>query len=100
MSSGALIFVVSVGGVDVSHNTGITWAVSTKYRLRIVIDSARIPRAYVGVAGGAMTLVATGAAMTDATDLIPYIGVAADGAGAAKAITVFHQSISRQLGVS
>ena len=100
VSSGALIAVYSIGGVDTSVNTGITWAVSTKYRLRITIDSSRIARFYVGIAGGAMTLVATSTALTDAIDLIPYIGVAADGAAAAKAITVFHQSISRQLGVS
>ena len=100
VSSGALIAVYSIGGTDTSVNTGITWAVSTKYRLRIAIDSSRIARFYVGIAGGAMTLVATSTALTDAIDLIPYIGVAADGAAAAKAITVFHQSISRQLGVS
>ena len=100
VTSGALIAVYSIGGVDTSVNTGITWAVSTKYRLLIAIDSSRIARFYVGIAGAAMTLVATSTALTDATDLIPYIGVAADGAAAAKAITVFHQSISRQKGVS
>lgn len=98
--SGALIAVYSIGGVDISTNTGITWVVSTKYRLRIVIDSTRIARFYVGIAGAAMTLVATSTALTDALDLIPYVGVAADGAGAAKAITVFEQSCSRQKGVS
>lgn len=98
VSSGALIAVYSIGGVDVSVNTGITVALSTKYRLRIAIDSSRIARFYVGVGTGAMTLVATSTALADAIDLIPYIGVAADGAAAAKAIHIHGQSISRSIG--
>lgn len=93
VSSGALIAVYSIGGTDTSVNTGITVAADTEYRLRIWIDSARKARFYVNG-----ELVATSTALTNATDLIPYIGVAADGAGAAKHLYVFGQSISRQIG--
>ena len=37
-------------------------------------------------------------ALTNAIDLIPYIGVMLDGAAAAKAITVYGQAISRLIG--
>jgi len=93
VSSGNLIAVYSIGGTDVSVDTGIEVAVDTEYRLRIWIDSARKARFYVN-----NELVATSTALTDATDLIPYVGVAADGAAAAKHLYVFGQSISRQIG--
>jgi len=83
----------SIGGVDVVTNTGLAVAVSTKYRIKIVIGADRIARVYINGA-----LVRTTAALTNATDLIPYIGVAADGAAAAKAITIYGQDISRTAG--
>jgi hypothetical protein len=68
-------------------------AVDTEYHLRIVIDEDRIAKCYInGV------LVRTTAALTDTTDLKPYIGVAADGAGAAKHMYIFSQSIGRVIG--
>ena len=86
-NTGTIKLVYSIGGVDVSVDTGVTAAVSTVYRLRIIIDSDRVARAYInGV------LVATSAALTDAIDLIPYIGVE----GNAKVLTIRSQTISRQ----
>jgi hypothetical protein len=82
----------SIAGVDVSTDTAVTVAANTEYHLVITIDSARIARGYInGV------LVATTTALADAIDLIPYIGVAADGAGAAKALRVMGQAISRKV---
>lgn len=83
----------SIGGTDDAADSGVTVAVSTTYVLRIVVASDRTARMYING-----TLVETTGALTDATDLIPFIGVAADGAAAAKAITVYGQRISRTAG--
>lgn len=91
-NSGKFQAVYSIGGTDVEADTGVTVAVSTAYHLRIAIDASRIPRFYVNGA-----LVATGTALTDATDLIPYIGVQAS-AAAAKVLVVQGQAISRIAG--
>lgn len=81
--------VSSIGGTDDALDTNIAVAVTTQYHLVIVIDSARLAKMYInGV------LVKTTAALTSG-DLIPYIGVEADGAAAAKAISVYGQAISR-----
>lgn len=84
----------SIGGVDVETDTGIDVAINTKYHLKIVITSARLARFYInGV------LVSTSAALTDATDFIPYIGVAEGNVGAnAESVRVMGQSISRVIG--
>lgn len=82
--------VASIGGTDVETDTGIAVAVNTVYTLNIDIDKSRKARMYING-----TLVYTSAPLTDATDLIPYIGVMADGAAAAKAITPRWQKISR-----
>jgi len=89
----------SVGGTDTTIDTGLLGgaavATSTRYRLKIVIDSARIPYFYVQVGLTApMNLVAVGAALTDATDFIPYIGVQ-EASAAAKTIVVYSTAISR-----
>ena len=86
--------IYSVGGADSAMDTNVAVVLSTAYELAITIDSSRIARMYLdGV------LKATSAdSLTDATDLIPYIGVEADGAAAAKALTVYGQSISRTAG--
>jgi hypothetical protein len=85
-STGTIKAVYSIGGTDVSADTGVTPAVSTAYRLAIVIDASRIARFYIdGV------LVATSTALTDAIDLIPYVGVE----GNAKSITLRYEAISR-----
>lgn len=84
--------VSSIGGTDTATDTGVVVAVSTAYHLRIAIDAARIARFYVnGV------LVATTAALTNAVDLIPYIGVQS-AAVAAKVLDVQGQAISRNAG--
>lgn len=92
VTSGKWIAVTSINNVDVSTDTGITVAVSTSYRLRIAIDSSRLARFYINDA-----LVYTSTALDDTTDFIPYIGVAADGAAGAKALTVYGQAISRTM---
>ena len=65
-------------------------AVDTDYHLVIDIQSDRTAKFYING-----TLVETSAALADAIDLIPYIGVAADGAAAAKSLIVRSQSIIR-----
>ena len=91
-NSGRFQAIYSIGGTDTVVDTGITVAASTKYRLRVSIDASRIARFYING-----ELVATSTALTDATDLIPYVGVHAN-TGSAKALNVFAQSISRNLG--
>lgn len=82
----------SIGGTDDAADSGVTVAAGTFYRLKIVIAADRTARMYInGV------LVETTAALTDATDLIPYIGVAADGAAEAKNLVIYNQSISRSV---
>lgn len=83
--------IYSIGGVDTAVDTGITVAADTCYELNIDIDPGRIARMYIdGV------LVATSTPLTTAVDLIPYIGVAADGAAAAKSLGVRWERISRR----
>jgi hypothetical protein len=84
--------ITSRAGTDTNTSTGVTVAASTKYHLAIKIDAQRIPRFYING-----LLVVTGAALTDAIDLIPYIGVqtaAADAVG----IDIYGQAISRIAG--
>jgi len=85
--------IFSIGGTDTVTATSVTVAADTEYHFKIVIDFSRIPKFYInGV------LEKTGTALTDTKDFIPYIGVANDGTGAAKDITVYGQSISRKVG--
>ena len=92
VNSGKWQVISSIGGTDTTTDSGITVAVSTRYHLRVTIDASRIARAYING-----KLIVTTAALTDATDLIPYVGVAA-GAAAAKDITVYGEAISRIAG--
>jgi hypothetical protein len=86
--------VSSIGGTDTETDLGVVVAVSTRYHLKITIDSSRIARFYLNGA-----LVKTTAALSDATDFIPYIGIENDGgAGAAKHMYIFGQTISRVIG--
>lgn len=85
-ASGNWALVYSIGGTDVSVDTGVAMAVDTDYRLVIAINSDRIAKCYINGA-----LVATTTALTAAVDLIPYIGVQ----GNAKTMIVRHQAISR-----
>lgn len=90
VNSGKWQAIYSIGGTDTATDTAVTAAVSTRTNFKITIDASRIARMYLNG-----KLVATSTALTDATDLIPYIGVQASGAAAAKAITVYGQEISR-----
>lgn len=92
VNSGKWQAISSIGGADDAADSGVTVAAGTFYRLKIVIAADRTARMYInGV------LVETTAALTDATDLIPYIGVAADGAAEAKNLVIYNQSISRSV---
>lgn len=87
-------YVYSIGGFDFNATTGVAIAQNTVYHLVIDIDVNRIARFYIdGV------LVATSAALTNAVDLIPFIGVVCEAAAAAaRRVYVFQTSISRVSG--
>ena len=102
-------FVHSIGGTDYISQLPITVAANTIYHFKIEIDSDRKLSIFVdgqqynitstsGSTGG--TAVTTGttksAALTDDVDFIPYIGIEA-GAGAAEAVDVHYQCISRTI---
>jgi len=95
VQSGVWEAINSIGGVDVETDSGVTVALGTKYDLKIVIDSSRIAKLYIDE-----VLVGTSAALTDTTDLIPYVGVMCQvgGASGAKSILVHSQKISRAIG--
>ena len=102
-------FVHSIGGTDYISQLPITVAANTPYHLKITIDSDRKASIFVngvqynvtttsGSTGG--TAVTTGTtpstALTDDIDLIPYVGIEA-GAGAAEALHVHYECISRTI---
>tara|TARA_R110002020_G_scaffold2250_1_gene10531 strand:- start:4012 stop:4869 length:858 start_codon:yes stop_codon:yes gene_type:complete len=102
-----LHFVHSIGGTDYISALPITVAANTLYRLKITIDSNRKASIFVngiqynvtttsGSTGGTAVTKGTTptAALTDDINLIPYIGIEA-GDGAAEALDVHHQAISR-----
>ena len=92
VSSGAWVLWYSIGGTDTSIVLPLTVAVSTRYHIKIAIGSDRTAKVYVnGVLYGTTT------ALTDATDLIPYIGVQTATAGA-RTVVVHHEAISRIIG--
>ena len=94
VNSGKWETVISIGGTDTVADSGVAAvAVSTKYHLKITIDTLRVARFYIDD-----VLVATSTALTDTTDFKPYIGVANDGTGAVKSLRVFGQAISRVAG--
>lgn len=93
VNSGKFQVIDSIGGTDTTTDSGLTVAVSTGYHIMIAIDENRVARVYING-----QLYRTTSALTDAVNLIPYIAVEADGAAAAKAITVHAQRISRLRG--
>ena len=104
VSSGAWVLWTSIGGTDTTTVTSFTVATSTRYRMKVKIDASRICQVFLASGASPVgakeyvtdwTCIYTTAALTDATDLIPYIGVQASGAAAAKSITVYGQAISR-----
>lgn len=79
----------SIGGTDTETDSGVTAAASTRYHFKIAIDSSRIARMWInGV------LVNTSTALTDTTDLIPYIGVETS-TTAARTLRLHSAAISR-----
>jgi hypothetical protein len=85
----------SIGGVDVTTDSGTDGVVSaaTVYRLAIKIDASRIARFFVND-----KLVVTSTALTDTKDFIPYIGVLSAVDATAKSIVVRNCWISRNQG--
>lgn len=93
VNSGKMEVIDSIGGTDVSTDTGILVTIDQNLHMRIVIDEARVARCYLnGV------LVRTTSALTASKDLKPYIGVADDGSTRGAFINIYGQSISRLLG--
>jgi len=92
-NAGKFEAVSSVANVDSEDDSGVLVVASTNYHLAIAISAARIATFYInGV------LVATSDALTDTTDLIPYIGVMETTTTAGKSITIHGQAIERNLG--
>jgi hypothetical protein len=92
VNSGKWQAISSNAGTDTSTDSAVAVAASTNYHLKITIDSSRIARFYIdGV------LVETTAALVTAKDFKPYIGVL-NSSGAAHAVRVYGQSISRKIG--
>jgi len=95
VNSGGWQAISSIADSDDAADSGVTVAASTLYHLVIDIQSDRTAQMYInGV------LVETSAALTDAIDLIPYVGVMADGEAAAKIVGVHGLAISRQRGAA
>lgn len=90
VTSGHWEAISSIGGSDIATDSGVTVTINTDYHLIIEIQADRSALFYIND-----TLVETTTPLTDATDLIPYIGVAADGAAAAKSLIVRSQAIRR-----
>lgn len=91
VNSGKWQVISSIGGTDTTTNTGLTFTASAAYKVTISIDTARVARIYIND-----ELMYTTAALTDATDLIPYIGVQT-ATTAARAITVYGAQIQRKV---
>ena len=81
----------SIGGTDVTTDSGIVVAASTNYNFRIVIDIDRIARFYINDA-----LVHTTAALTDDVNLTPFVGLQSL-SGATDILNVGTMCISRKL---
>jgi hypothetical protein len=80
----AIVCTASNDGVDDSNETTVaTVAASTTYHLKIVVDSARVPRFYING-----LLASTNDALKADVDLIPYLGVVSSGAAAAMSVIV------------
>lgn len=84
-----------IAGADpiVEIDTGVAFAASTRYHMIIDIDADRVARGYINGVH-----VATTPALTDAINLLPFVGVGDDASSAAKAMTVYSISMSRLYG--
>lgn len=87
--------VYSIGGTDSDNALTSVAAVAaaTNYHLVVDIDSSRIARFYVNE-----VLCLTSTALTDAVDLIPYIGFKDLSAGSARLLKVAKIGMSRKFG--
>lgn len=92
VSATKLRSVYSIGGTDSDAATGPTVLANTRYFVKIAIGADRTAKIYVNG-----SLLATSGPLTDATDLIPYVGVKALTA-AVKSIRVYQQALSRKVG--
>ena len=90
VNSGKFQATSSIGGSDIETDSAVTVAINTDYHLVIDIQNDRSALYYIND-----VLVYTSTPLTDATDLIPYIGVASDGASEAKTLIVRSQAIRR-----
>lgn len=85
VASGAFQFTTSNAGTDTTTTiVGVTPTLSTSYHIKITIDADFNVHCYINGVLRARHLAALGTGH----DLIPYVAVEADGAAAAKAITV------------
>lgn len=92
VNSGKWQVVYSIGGTDTTTNSTVTVTAGQEVHLKITIDASRIAKFYIDGA-----LVKTSTALTDAKDLIPYIGVQT-ATTAARVLNVISQAISRDIG--
>ena len=83
--------VSSIGGADDAHDTNVVVAINTDYHLKIVILADRTAKMFIND-----VLVETTGALTNAIDLIPYIGIQSEGVAAARSMAVRGQAISRK----
>jgi len=81
--------VYSIGGTDVSADSGVAVAANTNVYFRIEIDSDRKANFYIND-----VKVAQSTALTNDVDLIPYVGIHAN-AAAAKTLNLVSEKISR-----
>lgn len=90
VNSGKFQVISSIAGTDTTTDTGVTAALAGRYHVKVAIDSSR--KASVWLNG---VRIVTTAALTNAVDLIPYIGIKASGAAAVKSVVAHGQTISR-----
>lgn len=88
VADGKWVCVTSIGDTDTSTNS-VDVAINTVYHFVVDIDSSRIAKVYLNG-----SLIKTTTALTDAVDLIPFIGIQT-AAAVAKHVIVRSQSISR-----
>ena len=85
VNAGEFEVVGSRDGADVETDTGLAVAAATNYDIQIFVDAARVPRVFIN---GILYL--TGAALVTGENLLPFVGVAADGtAPGAKALQLY-----------
>jgi len=93
VGSGTWQMVSSIAGTDTSTNSTVTVAASTRYHLKIIIDSSRVAHFFIN--GVKMT--GTSGVLTNSIDLIPYIGVVTSDT-TASVLNVTGEAISRKVG--